>query len=106
MKNWSTILIVIVSYISLILGNYAKGSPINPSYFFEECSVISFVVFFSFLILPIFLAFSKVKKINKKYSTKKIYQIGIMSVFSGCITSFGISGSLIFATSLVVLNLD
>lgn len=40
-----------------------------------------------------------------KYERPKIISIGIYTVISGVITSFGISGSLIFTSSLVILRL-
>ena len=40
-----------------------------------------------------------------KYDRSKLISIGIYTIISGFITSFGISGSLIFTSSLVILQL-
>ena len=41
----------------------------------------------------------------EKYDRSKLISIGIYTLISGFITSFGISGSLIFTSSLVILRL-
>lgn len=49
-ENLSVIIVIIVSFVLLIFGNVSKGSEFEKSAFFEQCSYLSFFVFFTCMI--------------------------------------------------------
>lgn len=107
MEHKNQIMIIFLALALLILGNISKGSELQPSKLFPECSVISFIVFFGCMFINVFISTKNVQalKIEEKLSDRKVLLLGSVSFVSGTITSFGISGSLIFATGLSAMNL-
>lgn len=97
---------MVTSLILLIIGNLSKGSELHPSPFFPKCSTISFIIFFICLFVDVLIGFSKFQDLKKSenLSNKKAISFGLISFVAGTITSFGISGSLIFATGLYFMK--
>lgn len=104
-KNSLSIFLTFLSFTILIFGNLSKGNPSNPSNFFPQCSFISFLIYTLSIIscvLTSLIPYKRIKNINKR----KLRTLGFYSFLAGIVSAVGISGSILFTSNLVLLNLE